>query len=121
MPSGSGKNPCISCGACCAHFRVQFYWREANRGESDHPVPAHLFEELTSQHRCMKGTNDKHHPKCSGLRGRIGVNALCSIYSLRPTPCRAFKASFEDGQRNERCDEARARHGLRPLVAGDWG
>ncbi|THB82127.1 YkgJ family cysteine cluster protein, partial [Pantoea allii] len=22
------SNPCVSCGACCAHFRVSFYWAE---------------------------------------------------------------------------------------------
>src|SRR5687768_10522213 len=113
-------NPCVSCGACCAHFRVQFYWREANPGDSENPVPAHLFEELTPQHRCMKGTGAKHHPKCHGLRGRIGKDASCSIYELRPTPCRAFKASYVDGERNPRCDDARAAHGLRPLRLADW-
>lgn len=116
----AGKNPCVSCGACCAHFRVQFYWREANLGDSLHPVPGHLFEELTPQHRCMKGTADKHHPKCQGLQGRIGRDASCSIYPLRPSPCRDFKASYEDGQRHERCDQARERHGLRALTLLDW-
>lgn len=101
-------NPCISCGACCAHFRVQFYWREN--------VPAKMFEELDSRYRCMKGTNDKHHPKCSGLAGRIGKDAKCSIYESRPTPCREFTASWANGKRNERCDEARKRHGLEPLT-----
>lgn len=116
----AGKNPCVSCGACCAHFRVQFYWREANAADSAHPVPVHLFEELTSQHRCMKGTADKHHPKCQGLQGRIGRDASCSIYSLRPTPCRDFKASYEDGHKHERCDQARERHGLKALTVHDW-
>lgn len=113
-------NPCISCGACCAYFRVQFYWREANAQDSKHPVPQHLFEELTDQHRCMKGTADKHRPKCEALAGRIGQDAKCSIYELRPTPCRAFKASYEDGVRHSRCDEARAWHGLRALTKADW-
>ncbi|HGC1012017.1 TPA: YkgJ family cysteine cluster protein, partial [Escherichia coli] len=22
----SNPNPCITCGACCAFFRVSFYW-----------------------------------------------------------------------------------------------
>lgn len=116
------SNPCVSCGACCAFFRVQFYWREANPGESDHVVPPGMFEELTSFHRCMKGTGAKHHPKCVGLKGRIGRDAHCSIYGARPSPCRAFAASYEDGrQRNSRCDEARAAHGLAPLRPADWG
>lgn len=112
----------MSCGACCAAFRVQFYWREANAGETPHPaaVPAHLCEELTPRHRGMKGTGDKHHPKCAGLRGRIGVDASCSIYLGRPTPCREFAASYADGRRQPRCDEARAKHGLRPLQRQDW-
>src|SRR5262245_12097314 len=117
---GARRHPCVSCGACCAFFRVQFYWREANRGESEHVVPAGFFEELTPLHRCMKWTENKHHPKCIALKGRIGESAICSIYKDRPTPCRAFKASFEDGKRNPRCDEAREAHGLRPLRPGDY-
>ena len=115
-------NPCVTCGACCAHFRVQFYWREANPGESPHErsVPPQLTQELTPLHRCMKGTDDKHHPKCAGLMGRIGKDAHCSIYPARPSPCRDFKASFSDGHRNPRCDEARRAHGLKPLQREDW-
>lgn len=120
MSAFADKNPCVSCGACCAHFRVQFYWREANPGDSENPVPPHLFEDLTPQHRCMKGTAKKHHPKCEGLKGRIGKDARCSIYTFRPTPCRAFTASFADGLRHERCDQARAAHGLPPLKPSDW-
>ena len=26
----SNLNPCMTCGACCAFFRVSFYWAEAN-------------------------------------------------------------------------------------------
>src|SRR5262245_42193174 len=103
---GTRPHPSVSWRACCANVRLQFYWREANRGESEHVVPPDLFEELTPLHRCMKGTADKHHPKCAALRGRIGESVSCSIYNDRPSPCRAFKASFEDGLRNPRCDEA---------------
>ncbi|MGE3681794.1 MAG: YkgJ family cysteine cluster protein [Bdellovibrionales bacterium] len=110
----------MGCGACCAHFRVQFYWRESNVGESEHVVPFDLVEDLTPQFRCMKGTNLKHRPKCIALRGRIGATGHCSIYPHRPTPCREFKASFEDGRPNPRCDEARRAHGLPPLRPQDW-
>ncbi|HDN1328034.1 YkgJ family cysteine cluster protein, partial [Escherichia coli] len=24
----SNLNPCMTCGACCAFFRVSFYWAE---------------------------------------------------------------------------------------------
>ncbi|MBX3020033.1 MAG: YkgJ family cysteine cluster protein [Bdellovibrionales bacterium] len=118
---GSRKgNPCVGCGACCAFFRVQFYWREANKGESEHVVPPGMFEDLDLNYRCMKGTGDKHHPKCNGLKGRIGRDAACSIYTQRPSPCRAFQASFSDGKPNPRCDEARRAHGLKPLRREDW-
>lgn len=26
------NNPCVSCGACCAYFRVSFYWAESESG-----------------------------------------------------------------------------------------
>lgn len=117
---GQPDHPCVRCGACCASFRVQFYWREANPKESEHVVPAGLFEELTPLHRCMKGTAKKHNPQCAALKGRIGEKVGCSIYAERPSPCRAFTASLEDGRPNPRCDEARKKHGLNPLTAGDW-
>jgi Fe-S-cluster containining protein len=114
-------NPCVGCGACCAFFRVQFYWREANPVDANPCVPQEHFEDLTPMLRCMRGTNQKHRPKCTGLKGRIGNNAQCSIYSSRPTPCRRFTASYADNKHNPRCDEARQAHGLTPLRPSDWG
>ncbi|MDX1269447.1 MAG: YkgJ family cysteine cluster protein, partial [Oceanisphaera sp.] len=32
----SSGNPCLTCGACCAFFRVSFYWGEIH---SDFQVP----------------------------------------------------------------------------------
>jgi uncharacterized protein len=109
------ESPCTNCGACCAWFRVGFYWREAEPRDHNTAVPSGYFEELTDTLRAMKGTAAKHHPKCIALKGRIGEKVGCSIYSNRPTPCRAFQASFADGKHNPRCDEARAAHGLPPL------
>jgi len=97
---------------------VQFYWREGER-EQQPQVPPHTWQEShgaesaePSNWRVMRGTEAKHHPRCTALVGRIGTVVACGIYSSRPTPCRAFKASYEDGLANSRCDEARARHGL---------
>ena len=112
-------HPCLSCGACCASFRVAFYWREAERGSS-FEVPTHLTVDLDSHLRCMKGTEVKHRPCCTSLRGKIGHKAWCSIYESRPSPCREFQASFENGYPNPRCDEARKKHGLRALTKQDW-
>ena len=38
----SAANPCLDCGACCASFRVSFYWSEAEaRG-----LPAEMTEQV---------------------------------------------------------------------------
>lgn len=112
-------HPCVACGACCAFFRVEFYWRETEPGFSI-DVPLQLTEDLGGFKKCMKGTNKKRGNQCIALRGRIGTKAVCSVYAHRPSPCRAFTASFSDGKHHPRCDEARAAHGLRPLKPDDW-
>ncbi|SLM63139.1 Ferredoxin [Dickeya aquatica] len=40
----------------------------------------------------------------------------CRIYASRPSPCREFSPSGENGQRNEACDRARAAYGLPALT-----
>lgn len=106
-------NACMHCGACCAYFRVSFYWAEADDGGGS--VPTLLAEPLTPFLRCMQGTNSKT-PRCRALEGKIGENVRCSIYANRPSPCREFMQSGENGQINEACDRARARYGLPPLT-----
>lgn len=119
MSQTSKPHPCLSCGACCAFFRVAFYWREAEAG-GPWQVPLKFAVDLDSTHRCMKGTEVKHQSKCIALAGRIGKDAHCRIYNQRPTPCRNFEASYENGRHNARCDEARWGHGLRPLRREDF-
>jgi Fe-S-cluster containining protein len=99
---------------------VAFYWREANAEEHENAVPLELTEDLTSIERCMKGTGTKHNNKCIALRGRVGEEVACSIYPNRPSPCRRFTASYENGKKNDRCDLAREHHGLPPLRREDW-
>ena len=116
-------HPCQKCGACCASYRVSFYWREAESTDREHPVPAGYWEENypgNGRYRIMKGTNQNHKIKCIALQGRVGEYVSCSIYMNRPTPCDQFKASYEDGLHKPRCDEARAKHGLKPLTKSDW-
>lgn len=121
MGSKHGRlHPCQSCGACCASFRVAFYWRESEPSDTDNPVPRELSVDLSPTHRIMKGTEHKHHPKCIALKGRVGSHVECSIYSQRSSTCRRFEASYENGKHNPRCDEARAKHGLSPLGREDF-
>ncbi len=115
------ESPCTSCGACCAYFHVLFYWREAERSDSRHPVPKEFIEEVDATYRCMKGTSTRQKTRCVALKGNVGKRVACSIYDRRPTPCRGFKASYSEGVREPRCDEARRRHGLRPLTRADYG
>lgn len=120
MPKTEKLHPCQTCGACCARFRVAFFWREAEKGFTTHTVPSGLFEESDDFHRTMKGTAEKNPRRCVALEGRVGDFVNCTIYENRPSPCRDFTASYEDGKKNPRCDEAREGIGLKPLRREEW-
>jgi Fe-S-cluster containining protein len=106
-------NPCVTCGACCAYFRASFHWSEAD-SVTGGLTPPHLTAKLTPHHAVMRGT-EQQTPRCIALEGAIGKAVKCAIHPLRPSPCREFRASWIDGVHNERCDQARAAHGLPPL------
>lgn len=114
MSESVSIHPCQKCGACCASFRVSFHPKEILAG-GPWKVPVEWTEEGGASWLSMKGTNKKHRPACKALRGTIGESVSCQIYSQRPSPCRNFLASFEDGVHRPRCDEARRKHGLKPL------
>ncbi len=102
-------HPCLTCGACCASFRVDFSVHETeDRGGS---VPSGLAMEVTESTCRLRGT-DHSPPRCAALTGQVGVKAACGIYEWRPSPCREF------AEGSEACERARARHGLPPLGTG---
>lgn len=109
------SHPCLSCGACCAAYRVSMHWSEAEPTLGG-AVPVALTETLGAHQRCMRGTWSEH-PHCVALEGTVGTSVRCTIYEARPTPCRELRMSWEDGAPNPQCDRARARHGLPPLTA----
>lgn len=111
----SVSNPCLSCGACCAFFRVSFYWAETDVA-ADGTVPGHLTEAVSPHLSAMRGTN-RPTPRCVSLQGTIGEQVSCSIHPLRSSSCRDFALSWEDGLHNPDCDRARAHHGLAPVQA----
>lgn len=95
---------CQACGACCAAFRVSFYW-----GETDaHPggtVPVDLTAPVGPFHAAMLGT--LHAPvRCVALDGEVGTRVACGIYAARSSTCR----SVEPG--DAQCRRARVRCGL---------
>lgn len=99
--STSDASPCTACGACCAHFRVSFYWAEAEaRG-----LPEHLTEAVNPWFSCMAGTNQGR-PHCVALQGQVGQAVSCSVYPQRPDTCRSVQPG--DAQ----CSKARAGYGL---------
>ncbi|QIK80686.1 YkgJ family cysteine cluster protein [Lysobacter sp. HDW10] len=111
-------HPCLSCGACCAAYRVAFHWSEADDAAGG-TVPVDLTLALRTHERAMRGT-DAVSPRCAALAGTVGVATHCSIYDLRPSPCRAVQASWADGAADAQCDRARIRHGLPVLTPEDW-
>ncbi len=111
-------HPCLSCGACCAHFRVSFHWSEAEPSLGG-VVPVELTEPLRSHERAMRGTSQPH-PRCIALDAEIGVRSRCGIHPLRPSVCAAVPASWEFGEASPQCDKARLAHGLPLLAPADW-
>jgi uncharacterized protein len=99
-------NPCQSCGACCAAYRVDFSAQELD--DAGGCVPAGLAVEVTAHIVRMRGTD--HVPaRCAALTGLVGTRVACGIYEWRPNPCHELQAG------SLACERARARHGLPPL------
>jgi uncharacterized protein len=102
------SNICVTCGACCASFRVDFSAMETQAEGGT--VPDGLAVEVTAQMARMRGT-DHSPPRCAALTGKLGERVACGIYEWRPSPCREFEAG------SEACQRARLRHGLPTLEA----
>lgn len=97
-------NPCVECGACCASFRVSFYWSEAEANG----LPVDLTRQVNAFYSCMAGT-ETHPVRCVALQGTVGQQVSCSVYAQRPSPCRDVQMG------DEQCAKARRKHGLIPL------
>jgi len=97
-------SPCQRCGACCAYFRVSFYFAEAEANA----LPEALTERINDRYSCMAGTNGNN-PRCHALSGTVGEAVACTVYAQRTSPCREVQPG--DAQ----CLKARAKHGLPAL------
>jgi len=95
---------CQACGACCAFFRVSFYWGETDV-HSEGQVPQALTTAISPHLVAMRGTTIKS-PRCVALNGEIGQSVACSIYAQRSSTCRAFAMGTDE------CLKARTAHGL---------
>jgi Fe-S-cluster containining protein len=111
---------CTQCGACCANYRVAFYWQETDAAPGGE-VPDSYTEKLDDWRVCMIGTRQKP-VRCTALQGEIGVFVRCAIYDRRPSPCRHFGLQWEDGhwtldnEQLKRCNTARKRWRLAPIA-----
>jgi len=93
---------CQRCGACCASFRVSFYWAEADDAPGG-TVPAALTRPVNAHLRCMQGT-EAHPVRCVALVGAVGQAVGCSIYAQRSSTCREVQPG------DDQCRRARQRH-----------
>ena len=103
MSLPTAEQVCTHCGACCATFRVSFYWSEGAA------LPPDYTEALTPVYDCMAGTNQAQ-PKCIALEGEVGREVSCSVYALRSSTCK--EVQLGDAQ----CQKARLAHHLPPNV-----
>ena len=112
------SHPCLSCGACCAQYRVAFHWMESDE-VTPGGVPVALTERLDAHRLCMRGTYCDP-IRCVALDAEIGTYSRCSIHPNRPSVCREVDASWEYGRPSPQCDKARIAHGLPALTLADW-
>lgn len=98
---------CLDCGACCATFRVSFYWTEADASMGGR-VPEELVTQISPLYVAMRDT-DRRQPRCVALNGTIGEKVSCGIYENRSSACREFTAG------DDRCSKARVKLGLKAL------
>lgn len=106
------ENPCIRCGACCAVYRISFYWAEGDDAV-DGGVPVHLTERINAFRVAMRRTGSPD-ARCIALCGLPGQSVQCAIYEQRPSVCRNFEPSWKTGTDNPLCDKARTMLGLEP-------
>ncbi|QZY49956.1 YkgJ family cysteine cluster protein [Escherichia coli] len=107
----SNLNPCMTCGACCAFFRVSFTGPKPTMLAVLFPPGSLNKYPLSPMHERYQSEK----PRCIALAGTPGKNACCTIYKNRSSTCREFAMSGENGVVNEACNRARAKYGLTPL------
>jgi hypothetical protein len=118
-PPASTGDVCLNCGACCASFRVSFYWSESDEAVMN-CVPPEMTWHVAPLLCAMKGT-DRLDPWCVALQGSAGVSVRCSIYDRRPSVCHEVAPSGQNGMADFWCDRARSLWGLPPLGLAQAG
>jgi uncharacterized protein len=97
---------CDNCGACCRTFPVFASLQDAEREARIVSESRRLPDNLVTPDWTFQLFPLPFHETCCFL----DAGNLCTIYSSRPSVCRAFAAG------SEQCQEARGRSGLEPLA-----
>lgn len=109
VDTSSRPIPCVSCGACCAYFKVEF------SRENNPQVPWQKIIIQKDKKAFMKGA-EKFKGRCDSLLGNLGENCSCSIYENRPDVCAAFPVWLNNGKQNPKCIKAREHNGLKGKI-----
>jgi len=104
------NNRCLTCGACCAFYRVAFLSAEVDDHEGG-KVPLAFVLSIDDTHSAMKGTHG-FFKRCAALQGSVGRCVTCAIYSSRPSTCRNFLPGWDVHYQNDACNQARSAFGL---------
>ncbi len=72
-----------------------------------------MIERIGPVHACLAGTHAAA-PHCAALEGAVGQQVRCTIYELRPSPCREVQPG------DDKCLRARQRHGLPAVEAHNF-
>ncbi len=103
---------CQRCGACC-HNSAQNL-REGSEDWIEVADDETIVRRRRGAALLVRGADGHHHMKlvdggrCIALRGSIGKHVTCSIYDVRPRPCRRVQPGDPD------CMRAREELGLAP-------
>ncbi|WP_186294439.1 YkgJ family cysteine cluster protein [Bradyrhizobium guangdongense] len=92
------SNLCQSCGACCGYSANWPRFSIESDEELD-KIPAAFVNDRQSGMRCDGD-------RCSALRGKIGEQTSCGIYTVRPEVCRTCMPGDAE------CAMARRKFGL---------
>ena len=109
----SDVNPCLSCGACCALFKVVFDQSETEECRAG-GVPVQYTVKVDQTRCAMRGTEARN-KRCAALEGSVARRVSCAIYAQRPSCCRDFRAGWEKDIVNPICNRARTAYGLQPF------
>ncbi len=104
---------CQTCGACCCNPEENqkegfVDWVEVS------PRDILLRRRRTAKRLVIYNAAGMPHlrmdnnGRCAALRGRLGEDVSCSVYEIRPAPCRRLQAG------SDRCLQYRRERGIDP-------